>query len=937
MKKRILSLALALVMTLSLLPTAVWANQDAVQVMQEETALESGAAAGDAAGTALLRELRLANGQAWETSVQYLDLDANAWEDGKSYSADSIDDVYPTLYAWAAAAEGYSVTVNGVAVNAGSGTQILSSMAGPETQTLTIEVRSGETVAETYTVTLTKQLTLEDVMLTVGGTALVDFDLEEYAYEVTVPAETTEAALEVETPFVDYTVLLNGQPIESSYTLALDPGKGVETFVLEARSADVPEARGHEYTVTVKKTGLIATTFAGLPEGALAAVYDSQSVRIWPDSQNVFLLMEGVSYTYVVTCAGYAGVSGSFTAGAENAVVQAALQKAPDSSHGQGVTSQWPSFRGNEDNNGVISAKTPTLRDNAVLSWAVKLGDGFNSGAVSCPILVEQDGVEYLIVYQGKTIYKVDALTGTVVAAGEMAGTSSFAINSPTFGDGMLFVALQGGQVQAFDAATLESLWLYRDPLAKVTSQPNCPITYDNGYVYTGFWNKETEDGNFVCLSATDEDPTRTDEEKLARWTYTAKGGYYWAGAYVCGDYLLVGADDGNDGYSSQTGKLLCLDPATGERMDEISTLHGDVRSSIAKAGERFYFTSKGGYFYSVSVSRTETGWALTELWELALENNGGGIPMSTSTPVVYNGRAYVGVSGSSQFANYSGHNITVIDLDHREIAYRVETKGYPQTSGLLTTGYMEEDGYVYVYFIENCTPGTVRVLRDRPRQTTADPVDSENGGEAAYALFTPVGAQAQYAICSPIADQYGTLYFKNDSGWLMALSSAVEKVEIAKEPDKTIYGAGEIFDPTGMELRVTYANGVERTLPARRATEGDPIDCAEWSTEPLTREDGTFLISYKLALYFSNEEGGKEEPVIAPALLNLTIRGDVNDDGVTDVYDLQRLYEHCSEIDTLTQQEIRQANMNEGDKVTAVDMQNLYAYLTDGVWDDAK
>lgn len=55
---------------------------------------------------------------------------------------------------------------------------------------------------------------------------------------------------------------------------------------------------------------------------------------------------------------------------------------------------------------------------------------------------------------------------------------------------------------------------------------------------------------------------------------------------------------------------------------------------------------------------------------------------MSTSTPAVYNGRAYIGVSGTSQFGAYSGHSITVVDLSAHQIAYRTETMGYPQTSG---------------------------------------------------------------------------------------------------------------------------------------------------------------------------------------------------------------------------------------------------------------
>ena len=36
---------------------------------------------------------------------------------------------------------------------------------------------------------------------------------------------------------------------------------------------------------------------------------------------------------------------------------------------------------------------------------------------------------------------------------------------------------------------------------------------------------------------------------------------------------------------------------------------------------------------------------------------------MSTCTPTIYNGRAYIGISGTAQFGAYSGHNLTVIDI----------------------------------------------------------------------------------------------------------------------------------------------------------------------------------------------------------------------------------------------------------------------------------
>ena len=183
---------------------------------------------------------------------------------------------------------------------------------------------------------------------------------------------------------------------------------------------------------------------------------------------------------------------------------------------------------------------------------------------------------------------------------------------------------------------------------------------------------------------------------------------------------------------------------------------------------------------------------------------------MSTCTPVVYNGRAYIGVSGVSQFGAYSGHNITVIDLSSNTIAYTVPTQGYPQTSGLLTTAH-SDGGYAYVYFFDNFTPGKLRVLKDRPGQrapltdnTVTETYLSEGKDVTVttpYVLFTPADDEAQYAICSPISDQYGTLYFKNDSARLMALSNTITKITVKKQPDKLSYSAGETFDPSGMEL----------------------------------------------------------------------------------------------------------------------------------------
>ena len=240
------------------------------------------------------------------------------------------------------------------------------------------------------------------------------------------------------------------------------------------------------------------------------------------------------------------------------------------------------------------------------------------------------------------------------------------------------------------------------------------------------------------------------------------------------------------------TGSLLLLDAKTGRLLDKWDSLYGDVRSTICydTATKAFYFTTKGGWFCGVQTEKTSDGWRLraSSKWTLKLENGSSTVQaMSTSTPVVYNGRAYIGVSGTGQFTAYSGHNITVIDLENLEIAYSVPTQGYPQTSGMLTTAYEQESGYVYVYFFDNYTPGKLRILRDKKGQNEANYLTSETFNDetyqTAYALFSPNGKQAQYAICSPITDSDGTIYFKNDSAFLMAFGRSIEKIEVTTMP----------------------------------------------------------------------------------------------------------------------------------------------------------
>lgn len=721
---------------------------------------------------------------------------------------------------------------------------------------VTVTAGKGEdAVTQYYHVHSRIHPTLESLDVSANGESLFltpSFSGSGTEYSVFVPSGTEHAELQMSRvlPGDQASVRVDGESAvtqeDGTVTASVSvEGTGKTVSVLLTRTlADGSEA-DTEYRIRLvypEETRLKVTL---TPEEAILRIFNGKTGVLTPKSDGTYSLIRGYSYEYMAAAQGYLTRSGTITAEDEEMELVLEMEKAPDNpSIVKDLESDWDSFRGNPDNNAVTDALTPTSGKDALLYWASQAGAGYGSEAISSPILVGG----YLITTSKQNIFKLDTITGEIVAVGDMVTSSVFNITPPTYGDGMIFVALAGGIVQAFNADTLESLWVYTDPLG---GQPNSPIAYKDGFVYTGFWNNEMSDGSFVCLSATDEKPGSTLESKKALWTYAQKGGFYWAGAYVSENFVLVGTDDGESGYVSETAKLLSLDPRTGMVIDSLDNIKADVRSTVCYDAEtgRYYFTTKGGYFYSVAVSSDgRIDHDSVKILDLRGDRTGdNGIPvegMCTSTPVVYNGRAYVGVSGVGQFMAYNGHCIAVIDLAGWEIAYTCPTKGYPQTSGLLTTGY-GDTGKVYLYFFENASPGTLRIICDSPGQTEMVSVEDGASISTAEDLFTPRGSQRQFALCSPIADEYGTIYFKNDSGYMMALGSTIDKIEVTVPPAKTMYEEGEPFDPAGMQVTAFYTNGLTR----------DVTDYVSFSEEGLMTRDTDITIYFNHVMYNNTSE----------------------------------------------------------------------------------
>lgn len=449
---------------------------------------------------------------------------------------------------------------------------LLSKNGRGNTLTVRCQRTSGDvTYYQDYIVTLQRSFSLENLSIACGGQAQAlmrgdgssGYTASVWDYTVTVPATATELTVSASVYSVDgccrdggkpgYHVWLGEQELQSgeAAVVKLTGTEAPESFTLMLKNEFADEALASEYHIQVRKAQPLSFTPQLTPADALLFVVEPLTgQRIWPDADGAYALSDGFTYRYLLTRTGYAGRSGTLKAaytGSGTLVLQIdeasvpvkdgaaaaemTIEAAPKNDTLLSLPAEWADFRGMSyaadgtaggsagSNNAVISGKTPVDADKATLYWSNALGSGRDSDATGCPLLVD----DVLIVYAGDTIYRVDPVSGEILKQAKMNHASDYATVPPAYAKGMVFVGLADGTIQAFNAKTLESLWIYRDALG---GQPNCPITICGDYLYTGFWRYETTPANFVCLSITDEDPSNPKEEKTARWYWTADGGY---------------------------------------------------------------------------------------------------------------------------------------------------------------------------------------------------------------------------------------------------------------------------------------------------------------------------------------------------------------------------------------------------------------------------
>lgn len=381
------------------------------------------------------------------------------------------------------------------------------------------------------------------------------------------------------------------------------------------------------------------------------------------------------------------------------------------------VSAFWPSFRGSDDNRAVreMTSSTPRFAEETQLMWTRQFGDFKNwTGFPSQPIVIGG----HVVFVHGRTLEALNQDTGATVWQITLPDDQQYASTAPLYAEGRIFVPLNNGTVAAYRADNGEHLWTYTD---KNGGQCQSPLTFSDGLVYAAFWNKETP-ASLVALNA---------GSGKAAWSFELREGFYWAGAAVLGNYLVLGADDGN---------VRVFNKKTGDLTDSLK-LDEKIRSTVAVYDGRLYAAGTKGNIASFTL---DSEGKISEALRLQL-----GVPV-TATILPSGDCLYI----PSMEACY------VVSLSSGKLARKVSLPGYAQGSPLLVSSGKND----YIYLTTNQEPGSILVFKGGLQ----GPAEGE---DQAKVLYTPQSPLQNYCIASPIMLANGFVLHRNDSGAFFALA----------------------------------------------------------------------------------------------------------------------------------------------------------------------
>ena len=471
----------------------------------------------------------------------------------------------------------------------------------------------------------------------------------------------------------------------------------------------------------------------------------------------------------------------------------------------------WKSDWDGKSNAAVENVSTPTgaLASSWTFDWKAYSGSAYPNA--SEPIVV--NGNVYLAV--NKRLLKIDAESGKVLAESNLKTAVGYT-SRPIYANGLVIVPLDGGAVQALTADALTTVWV-TDSVSEI-AQSNSQLTVDGNYLYVG-----TVDVDYGKGTYNNGHLTRINILTGAvSWQHVnADEGYYWTGATVGNDYVLV---------PTSAGTVEMLSKSSGDVLGKVSV--GAVVNStcvLSADGSHAYLISRDGKLHVLAISDGDSrdADAASRITEERVVDLGltGCACMPTTT---YDGKLIVGgevARGSALAIIDPANNFakTLVSSADGTALPAGGIKGAPLVS------VQGEDAYVYFTVNYGESPDFVNY-------TSGGGVYRYKLGDAeASGVFSATG---HYNFCdSPIAcDAQGNLYYINDSGTLFKLNAGV----------KVSFSAGE---GSKVDFQTTAANG-SVAKPADPTRKGYTF--AGWYTDEACTEayDFSVAVTADMTLY---------------------------------------------------------------------------------------
>ncbi|MCM1987634.1 PQQ-binding-like beta-propeller repeat protein [Methanococcoides seepicolus] len=533
-------------------------------------------------------------------------------------------------------------------------------------------------------------------------------------YAITVSVDTDDSIAESDETNNEATVMLTvGEGDPDLVPVSITPASVYENQPYEMRVAidNIGFGTAENIAVTIKEENTVISS------GTVSSLYPAATADysfMWTPASS------GISNLTVILDES----NGIAEENEDNNNLTGKITVLPETAIEELSDNDWTQFQRNWLKNGSTTSPAPVADPNVL--WKADQGGDVDV----TPIIV---GDTAYIYSSSGYIRAYNKNNGELIWSAQASSGLQTSISA--YGDGKLFVATLQGDLLAFDATTGNELWN-----AHLTDlNLECPITYYDHRLYIGeglAGGVQTK--HYYCY----------DDLGNRLWAYENNdtAGFIWNGASVVGDYLV---------YPVHEGFLVSLDRRSGELVDKINLSSsadisfaredpGMFRSSLAYSDGYVYTTSERGQEYGLVWKvgfDAATGTFLDDGWST---QNG----FSTSTPVVYNGRVYVGQGEHG----YTGNLTCLNDIDGSSIwSYYIDAgiKSSPAVS-------VQEDG-VYIYFTTALENGSLFCLKD-------------NVTEASLSWeYNPPNDDAYILQGAAISD--GKVYFGTDGGYLYCIT----------------------------------------------------------------------------------------------------------------------------------------------------------------------